>query len=116
MSRENYTLTVSGFRRLSDSLDANADDIRFLEEQRLLLREMTEKAQTLVGRRNALEAEKQEVTRELQGLLEEGRKLASYLRAGVKQRYGTRSEKLVEFGVRPFRGRAPRSSDDEPSS
>jgi hypothetical protein len=30
---------------------------------------------------------------------------AALLRQGVKQFYGIRSEKLAEFGMRPFRGK-----------
>jgi hypothetical protein len=30
---------------------------------------------------------------------------ATFLRAGLKQRYGDRNEELVRFGMRPFRGR-----------
>ena len=33
----------------------------------------------------------------------QGRKLATYLRVGLKQNYGNRSEKLVEFGLQPLR-------------
>lgn len=48
-------------------------------------------------------ATKQETTKRLRTLLAEGRKLATFLRAGVKQRYGNRAEKLVEFGLAPLR-------------
>jgi hypothetical protein len=37
--------------------------------------------------------------------LEKGRKLATFLRTGIKQRYGNRSDKLAEFGVQPLRPR-----------
>jgi len=108
MARENYSATVSVWRRLGDTLDANLDESWPLDGRRLRLKEMTERAFDLVVRRSALEAEKQEITKELQGLLEEGRKLAHFLRLGLKQRYGDDNEKLVEFGIRPNRRRSRR--------
>jgi hypothetical protein len=106
MSRESYATTVVGWKILGSGLETNAGDYQNLEGHRLRLESMTERADALVVRRNALEAEKQAVTRELQTLLEEGRKIATFLRVAMKQQYGNRSEKLVEFGLRPFRRRS----------
>jgi hypothetical protein len=38
-------------------------------------------------------------------LVARGNEVASFLRLGVKVRYGRRSEKLVEFDLLPFRGK-----------
>ena len=62
------------------------------------------------------EAEKQTVTKELQAILEEGRTVATFLRAGLKQSLGERNEKLTQFGIRPFRGRSRRKAAADPSS
>ncbi len=51
-------------------------------------------------------AAKQDATQRLNDLLVEGRKLATFLRGGVKQRYGDKSEKLVEFDLAPARPKA----------
>jgi hypothetical protein len=115
MSRESYGATVQGWKTLGGGLEVNAGDNRNLEEHRLVLADLAEKADALLAQRNALEAEKQAVTRELQTILEEGRRVASLLRAGMKLRYGNRSEKLVEFGVRPFHRRSRKPADGEPS-
>ena len=50
-------------------------------------------------------AAKQDATQRLNDLLTEGRKLVTFLRGGVKQRYGDKSEKLVEFDLAPARQR-----------
>jgi hypothetical protein len=115
MPRENYAITVDTWRRLGYGLEANAGDYPHLEGHRLKLDEMTERANTLLTRRNALDAEKQAVTTELQTLLEEGRKVATFLRLGMKEIYGNRSEKLIEFGIRPFRRRSRSTPDGEPT-
>jgi hypothetical protein len=59
----------------------------------------------LLAEQASLAASKQDVSKRLQALIAEGRQLAAFLRAGVRQRYGTRSEKLTAFHLQPFRGR-----------
>lgn len=115
MSRESYSTTVHGWQILGSGLEANAGDHANLEAHRLALKDMTERAAALVVRRNALEAEKQAVTKELQTLLDQGRTMATFLRRAMKLFYGTRSEKLVEFGLRPFRRRSRKTDDGSPS-
>jgi hypothetical protein len=66
----------------------------FLDEVRRLQAEQAE-----------YQARKQEATRRINELLEEGRRLASYIRRALKVELGIRSEGLVRFGIQPFRGR-----------
>ena len=115
MPRETHAVTVHGWRRLGNGLEANVGDYPNLEGHCVRLKEMTERAHALVVKRNALDAEKQAVTSELQTLLEEGRKLATFLRLGMRQSYGNDSEKLVEFGIRPRRRRSRSSATGEPT-
>jgi hypothetical protein len=69
------------------------------------LRGIVTEAQGLLSEQKIHSAAKQDLSRRVETLLEQGTKLATFLRAGVKQHYGTRSEKLVEFDLLPFRGR-----------
>jgi len=85
-----YGATLNGWERLLTSMEANPEDFQ------------------------ALEAAKQESTRSLRELLVDGRKLATFLRGGVKQRYGDKSEKLVEFGLAPARPRTRASGEPKP--
>ena len=50
------------------------------------------------------DARKQEVTARMNEVLSEGRIVATVLQAVLKQHFGPRSERLVEFGIKPFRG------------
>ena len=43
----------------------------------------------------------------------EGERLANLLRGAVKQHYGIRSEKLADFGLKPFRGRNRKKTGPE---
>ena len=50
-------------------------------------------------------AAKQEASQRLLSLLKEAERLATILQLAVKHHYGIRSEKLVDFGLKVFRGR-----------
>src|SRR5262245_41904 len=107
MARETTTYAESRdeWRRLIPSLIANAADIPHLEAPRIQLEAISGEVSELLTRQSELAASKQEISRRLQVLIAAGRQLAAFLRAGVKQRYGNRSEKLTAFNLQPFRGR-----------
>ena len=106
MAREQkYGSTLNGWAHLLTSIEANADDFKELERYRQELTTMLEGAREAIAQQTAMAATKQEASQRLQALLVDGRKLATFLRLGVKRQYGDKSEKLVEFGMKPFRSR-----------
>ena len=100
-----YGVTVNGWDRLLVPLEANKQDLPHLETHRALLAGMVAQVREISAQHTAMAASKQEATKRLQALLVEGRKLATFLRTGVRQQYGNRSEKLVEFDLQPLRVR-----------
>lgn len=116
MAREQIGQTIDGWQQLMASLTANAADLPHLAEHATRLAELWRRAQELSTRQAALTASKQEVTKELKTVLEEGRTVANFLRVGVKEKYGRRSEKLVEFRLRPFRGLRRQPETEPPGS
>jgi hypothetical protein len=56
-------------------------------------------------RQSASQAEAQQASRDVEGFLTRGHDLANRMRAGIKTRYGSKGEKLKEFGMKVFRGR-----------
>jgi hypothetical protein len=92
--------------RLQSSLDANAAEIPHLDASRLKLGTMLGRAVEITKQQAALSASRQLASKELQGLLVEIQRLATVLRLAVKEHYGIRAEKLTEFHLQPFRGRA----------
>jgi hypothetical protein len=72
-----------------------------------------ERIHQLITARDFHEARKQEATREIQELLPELRKEGRVVRLGLKFELGTRSEELVRFGMKPFRGRKRRKKSAE---
>ncbi|HVR96121.1 MAG TPA: hypothetical protein VMW27_05875 [Thermoanaerobaculia bacterium] len=87
-------------------MEANTGDLPHLEAHRVALKDLQEEISALNGQQSQLQAQKQEVSKQIKERLAEGQRLATFLRAGLKQRYGHQSEKLVEFGLQPLRKRS----------
>ncbi|MFL6259549.1 MAG: hypothetical protein ACJ76Y_07555 [Thermoanaerobaculia bacterium] len=112
MAREpKYGTTLNGWQRLLTSIEANPQDFQQLEAYRAQLQTMLDAARQAAKEQTAMAAAKQDATQRLNDLLVEGRKLVTFLRGGVKQRYGDKSEKLVEFDLAPVRQRVRSSTD-----
>jgi outer membrane murein-binding lipoprotein Lpp len=113
MSEERlYMNAVTGWDQMATAVTANNQQVAHLEVSVPKLRERSQRARSLYAQYAAMRAAKQEVWKELQQVLEEGDAEMRYLREGVKAHYGKRSEKLVEFGVPPFRGIKRKSAKD----
>lgn len=97
--------TVDHWRRLNKSLLANIGELPHLEAPRFKLELLSDEALVLMNEQRLLSARRQETSKKLQELLVEGRRLVDFLQTGIREHYGTRSEKLTEFGLQPFRGR-----------
>jgi hypothetical protein len=105
MPKESLALTLSQWEELIGACEANAEDLDYLLELQEELRRLSERAKELSVRQDALNAQKQQVTRDLDHVKQRGREIALQVRDGVRTRYGKRSAKLVEFGMRPRKGR-----------
>ena len=103
MARETNAGEMEIWSLMSGAMDVNEDRFIHLAEQRAELRNSLAEARALVLEQAASTAAKQIATQRLQRVITEGRKLATFLRRGVKQEYGNRSEKLLEFGIKPLR-------------
>jgi hypothetical protein len=117
------TAKLGALQRFAASLAVNSADLPQLEQSRLRFEDLLALLRVAVQNQAALVASKQESSRQLQNLLIECERLATVLRAAIKQHYGIRSEKLAEFNLQPFRGRkrkvkpqpeAPASSPIQP--
>lgn len=114
MARKKKGTTKSSWQLLSTSMAANAGDLPHLEGHRVELADTLAKSDDLTAQLAVLTAGKQDVSKQLEALMNQGLKLATFLRVGVKQNYGNRSEKLVEFGIRPLRTRR-KTTDPSPA-
>jgi hypothetical protein len=107
-----YMNAVNGWDQMASSLTANNDQVAHLEVGVPKLQMRSQRARSLYAQYAAMRAAKQTIWKELRQVLEEGEAEMRYLREGVKAHYGKRSEKLVEFGVQPFRGIKRKSAKD----
>ena len=110
MSKETTHAGMQGdWKRLMTSIEANAAELGHLEVPRLKLGGLLAQAEEINKQQKALTASKQEASRQLKLLMTEGQRLSNALRTMLREHYGIRAEKLAEFGLQPFRGRAPRT-------
>ena len=105
MPRNAQQTIFGSLQQLNSALAANSADLPNLEGTRLQFDDMVTSILEVFTRQAAETAQKQETSQELQALFSEGSRLATVLRLAVKAHYGIRAEKLVEFGIKPFRGR-----------
>lgn len=109
-----YTGKLGGLQRLNTALAANSGDLQDLEGSRNKLVGLQTNAQDAVKRQAELRAEKQELSRQLKTIFSESDRLANVVRKALKAHYGIRAEKLIEFGVQPFRGRKAKPAEGTP--
>ena len=109
--------TVKGkmgrLQRLLARLNGNREELQHLEPSRVRFEAVIGQIAEAADRQALHTAGKQEASQQLQTFLQEGERLATVLQLAVKHHYGIRSEKLVDFGLKPFRGR-PRKARLEP--
>jgi hypothetical protein len=96
---------MTGFEQLTTALTANAEELPHLEAPRKKLEAILAELRGLAVEQGVHAANKQQASQRLRGRLADGRKLATFLRNGVKEHYGNRNDKVVEFGIQPFRRR-----------
>jgi len=100
-----YSDFVTRGEHLATTLEANSADIPHLEAPRVKFKGVLEQLRALNVQHDLHTASKQQVAKQQRTLLADGKKLATFLRTGLKEHFGNRSDKLVEFGVAPFRRR-----------
>jgi hypothetical protein len=112
MSTEKTYAGVLGYlQRLDHALEANSVDLPRFQGAREMIQEVLIRGHEVAKQQAALIAAKQEMSQQLRTLIVDGQRVATAVRALLKKHYGLRSEKLAEFGVQPFRGRAFRTEN-----
>jgi hypothetical protein len=100
-----YSGILGDIQRFHASMEATVTQIPHLEAGRLRLGDALTRAQDLAKQQAAMTASKQGLSQQLRAAIADVRLLATMLRKGVRQHFGTTSEKIAEFGLQPFRGR-----------
>ncbi len=111
MSKSNsYAETVNGWDELLTALEQNSSDLPQLEIPRERLQTIVAQIRSFATEQAAMTASRQLATERVYYLLAQGRKLATVLRASVREYYGNRSQKIAEFGLQPLRPRRPQDN------
>jgi hypothetical protein len=113
---------IKNGERLLSTIEANAGELAYLDPQRQRLAAMIEGTKDALYRQGTFKGQSQQATRDMEAFVLEGRELVTRLRNGVRSQYGTKTEKLVEFGLQPRRPRrakaakAPETAPPSPTS
>ncbi|MFY9824031.1 MAG: hypothetical protein WAM82_21815 [Thermoanaerobaculia bacterium] len=102
-----YSDFINRWEKLLTALLANIAELPHLEAPRGKLQGLLEQVRLLLTQQDVHTASKQQVSQQLKVALADGKKLATFLRTGIKEHFGNRSEKLVEFSIQPFRRKKP---------
>ena len=105
-----YMNAVNGWDRVDAAVTARAEEVPQLEVNLPALRGKSQRVRALFAQQASLTAAKQEVTRELNQLILEGNALVDFIKTGARAHYGKDSERLIEFGIIPFRGKSQKAA------
>jgi hypothetical protein len=106
----NFPNTVLDLEQLRESIIKNLPLMPAAEKFLASLDTALTKVRALNTHRATLIADKQKATQDLKAAVAEAQNLAIDVRAVIRGEVGSRSEKLVEFGVAPLRRRASRKA------
>ena len=113
---QRYLNFLNGWEQVASAQEANAAELPHMEGPLTKLRGLLEQARNLTNEHHTLTATKQDVSKNLQKTIKQGQKLVDLMRTGAVEHFGAESEKLVEFGVKPFRGRAKKAAVKPPEN
>lgn len=105
---------VTEWEHLLNTLAVNSADLPHLETSRAKLQGFLDEVRNLAMQQDLHASSKQAASQSLKATLANGKKLTTFLRTGLKEHYGNRSEKLVEFGIPPFRRKKKEAAGTPP--
>jgi hypothetical protein len=114
MPKKAFADVMTEWEKLATTVAANKDDLSYIDGYRQQLEIEMAGAKAANVRQSAAQAESQQASRDLDGFLASGSDLANRVRTGIKSKYGIRSEKLKEFGLKVFRGKKKSSTAKPP--
>lgn len=98
------------------ALTARAAEVPQLDVSRRKLEQLANQFRDLLPRHKELTASKQELSLQLEQLTQEARQVATVLKVSLKDHFGRRNERLLEFGITPFRGFARKKGEPTAAS
>ncbi|HEX3532388.1 MAG TPA: hypothetical protein VH988_35450 [Thermoanaerobaculia bacterium] len=105
MGRKTSALIQEKLQLRRNALVANSADLPHMDVPRQNVEAVLAEMKDLTSQQASLTAAKQDVSKRLLELNTDGKRLMTLVNAAVRQKYGNRSEKLVEFDQQPFRSK-----------
>ncbi len=93
---------MASWNRLGKAVANNASELSHLQRDREALARARRAAQQARRRQAAARAAAQQATRDLEAAMASAHEAATRLRSGLWGYYGRKSNKLIEFGMRPY--------------
>ena len=106
--------SFGSLQRFNAALAGKAAETPQFDGSRAIFDTKVTRIHGLAQQQAELTAAKQDVSQQLKKELLEAQRMATALRATLRSYYGPESEKLVEFGIPPFRGRSRKQQEPEP--
>ncbi len=101
MAKGSFSQGLARWELLKQGLAANATDLAFLSTETAELTTLVSDLKAADARQEALKAQIQQLTQQIEAKIAQGEQLESRLRASLKGKYGGKNEKLEEFGIKP---------------
>ena len=113
MPNQSYAVTKQKLELRIKAGAANIDEIPILKDPLAKASALLPLFDDLAAQQASFTASRQDVSKRLAEVADEAQKLLTLVDVAVRQHYGNRSEKLVEFGQQPFRSKPrPRLGPD----
>jgi predicted transcriptional regulator len=103
MPYQRYAIVQHKLELRTKALAANIEEIPHLAMQLSKLDEWLNLLKELTAEQARLTAARQEVSKRIAEIIDEAQRLLISVDYAVKLHYGNRSEKLLEYGVKPLR-------------
>lgn len=116
MPKVRFSSNITDFGQTLKTLDANDADFPHILPERQELQTLVTELTDLNVLQATLNARSQQATKDLNEKMDRALVLYAQLRSAVKAKYGTRSERLTEFRLRPLRRRRTNPAKEPPSS
>jgi hypothetical protein len=105
MPYQRYTVIQQKLELRSKALAANIEETPHLMTPLAKLDALLALLKELTAEQARLTAARQEISKRIAEIMEQAKRLMTFVDLGVKQHYGNRSEKLIEYGLQPLRSK-----------
>jgi hypothetical protein len=113
MSKTSIAEAIVGWDKALLNAKTNATEVPGIQGYMTPLEEILAEARVLSASLEGRKALKQQESKDRRVLIQKGNVQVSRLRSAVKAFFGPNSERLIEFGSRPVRGRTGKKPEQE---